>query len=67
MSPEEIIKANEAFAPEPDLLIILDLPCREGLGRIYSRGDKPNTFEKEDILISRATYFCRSSVHTLVW
>ncbi len=50
VSPEHIIAVNEAFAPRPTLLLILDLPAREGLSRIRARGDKPNMFEREEML-----------------
>jgi dTMP kinase len=36
---------NEAFAPPPDLLLILDLAVETGLARIGARGDRPNAFE----------------------
>jgi len=45
LSAERIRADNEAFAPPPDLLLILDLPAEIGLQRIGSRGDRPNAFE----------------------
>ncbi len=42
---EEIRRRNEMFAPEPDLLIILDLEPALGLQRIRTRGDRANHFE----------------------
>lgn len=48
--PDAIIFANETFAPVPDLLALLDLPCNIGLARIHSRGDQPNLFEREEML-----------------
>ncbi len=42
---DEIISANEAIAPKPDLVLVLDLDVDAGLGRIRSRGDQPNLFE----------------------
>ncbi len=42
---EQIRIDNEAFAPRPDLLLILDLPVQAGLARIGARGDRPNAFE----------------------
>ena len=45
LSAEQIRADNEAFAPRPDLLLILDLPVETGLARISARGDRPNAFE----------------------
>jgi dTMP kinase len=42
---ESILAENERFAPQPDLLIFLDVRARTGIGRIKSRGDEPNKFE----------------------
>ena len=44
-NPELILSSNESFAPQPDLLILLDIPSQIGLERIRGRGDKPNKFE----------------------
>ena len=48
--PTEIRQLNEAFAPIPDLLIILDLDVDTALSRIGSRGDSANEFEKRESL-----------------
>ena len=48
--PDDIRAKNEAFAPVPDFLFILDLDVEKALGRISSRGDKANHFEKSDAL-----------------
>jgi dTMP kinase len=45
----EILQQN-AFAPAPDITLVLDLPPSTGLARIRARGDKPNHFETEDNL-----------------
>ncbi len=39
-----------AFAPQPDLLLILDLDVDRALERIGARGDTANEFEKRDAL-----------------
>jgi len=48
--PAEIRAKNEAFAPKPDLLFILDLDVDTALSRIGDRGDTANEFEKRDSL-----------------
>jgi dTMP kinase len=50
MDPAEIRRRNEAFAPVPDLLFILDLDVETALSRIGGRGDTANEFEKHDSL-----------------
>jgi dTMP kinase len=44
--PQKIREDNEAFAPVPDLLLILDLDVDTALTRIGSRGDTANEFEQ---------------------
>lgn len=46
----EIRKRNEAFAPRPDLLLILDLDVESAHARIGVRGDCTNEFEKHENL-----------------
>ena len=41
-----ILARNEEFAPEPDLLVWLDLPPEKSLERIRQRGDPANQFER---------------------
>jgi dTMP kinase len=48
--PAVIRAKNEAFAPVPDLLLIMDLDVDTALGRIGARGDTANEFEKKDSL-----------------
>jgi dTMP kinase len=43
--PAEIILRNEAFAPRPDLVLLLDIDPLGGTGRILRRGDRPDDFE----------------------
>ena len=49
-APEEIMARNEQFAPEPDLLVFLDIEPKVGLQRIKTRGDRANHFEKTGTL-----------------
>jgi dTMP kinase len=48
--PQEILRANEQFAPQPDLVLLLDLDPCAGRSRIQSRGDTPDAFEEEEAL-----------------
>jgi dTMP kinase len=59
IDPEEIRRRNEVFAPEPDLLVVLDLEPRLGLERIRTRGDRATHFEKTRTL-TRAREIFRS-------
>lgn len=54
----ELLDAN-AFAPKPDLLLVLDLAPEEGLARIRARGDKPNHFENTQTLTRCREIFTR--------
>ena len=54
IDPAEIRDKNEAFAPCPDILIILDLPVDLALQRIGVRDGEANEFEKRESL-----QFCR--------
>lgn len=48
--PAEIRRKNEAFAPVPDLLLVMDLNVDTALERIGGRGDVANEFEKRENL-----------------
>jgi dTMP kinase len=48
--PAEIRRMNEAFAPVPDLLLILELDVDTAHARIGHRGDSTNEFEKHESL-----------------
>lgn len=61
VDPAKIRRSNEAFAPIPDLLFILDLEVETALSRIGGRGDTANEFEKADSLAK-----CRDVFMTLV-
>jgi len=47
---EKIKGANEQFAPEADLVFILDIDAKSGLERIKNRKNKEKLFEREDYL-----------------
>jgi dTMP kinase len=52
MDPEFIREANEAFAPRPDLVVLVDLPVDVALARIRGReAEGPNEFEKREMLL----------------
>lgn len=55
-APEEIFRQN-AFAPVPDVLIILDIAPDVGLARVAQRGDVADLFEKEDELARARSIF----------
>ena len=50
LDPAELLERNEAFAPQPDLLFVLDVDVEVGLRRIRARGDVANHFEDADNL-----------------
>jgi len=56
LDPEEIRACNEAFAPPPDLLFILDIPPERGLQRVRQRGELSH-FERLDYLERVAAIF----------
>jgi dTMP kinase len=57
LDPVELLSANEAFAPEPDLLIVLDIDPQLGLQRIRTRGDRANLFEQTSTLTKARQIF----------
>ena len=59
MDPQELIRRNEAFAPEPDLLVLRDREVTEGLERIRGRGDRANHFEQTNTLQRAREIFLR--------
>jgi len=54
---DSIITANEAIAPVPDLILLMDIDVRESIERIHGRGDAPNHFEAADALQKVRTIF----------
>lgn len=66
MDPEELRLMNEAIAPVPDLLVILDVEPDVGLARIRGRGDEADLFENRDALAaSRAIFNTMTGSHVL--
>jgi dTMP kinase len=61
LDPVELLQRNEAFAPRPDVLVLLDVPPQVGLRRIAQRGDKADLFEAEDNLRRAAEIFASFS------
>jgi len=62
MNVEEILTRNEAFAPPPDLAIIIEMPPEESVRRIEQyRNESLNDFEKESYLHKVAQLF--SGIH----
>ena len=47
---DQIIAANEAMAPVPDLILFMDIDVQVSLGRIHGRGDAPDGFEGREYL-----------------
>tara|TARA_B110000908_G_scaffold2279_1_gene3027 strand:+ start:3893 stop:4489 length:597 start_codon:yes stop_codon:yes gene_type:complete len=54
--PQEIRETNLRFAPNPDILFILDLAVDQARVRIGVRGDTTNEFEQRDAL-----QYCRDT------
>ena len=54
IDPASIREENEVFAPQPDILLILDLSVDVALGRVGVRDGEANEFEKRESL-----EFCR--------
>ena len=54
IDPQKIRATNESFAPQPDILLVLDLPVDVALKRIGVRDGEANEFEKRESL-----QFCR--------
>jgi len=57
--PVEIRRRNEAFAPVPDYLFILDLDVDAALDRIGARGDVANQFEQRESLVACRDVFLK--------
>ena len=57
LEPQFLLERNEAFAPEPDLLVILDIDVGMGLSRVSARGDEPDEFEHASSLETARSIF----------
>lgn len=57
MDFERILQMNEEFAPQPDLLFVLEVHPATGRQRIAARGDIANHFEDEIALAASANIF----------
>jgi dTMP kinase len=58
LDPDDILARNKAFAPVPDLALILELEPALGIHRIQNhRQENPNTFEEESNLSKVAAIF----------
>ncbi|GMT48798.1 MAG: thymidylate kinase [bacterium] len=58
LSTDRIKQENEAFAPEADLVFLIDLPVKSALKRIHEgRSGQKDAFEKEDYLITVQSCF----------
>ena len=58
MDVEKILSLNEQFAPEPDILILIDVEPELGIKRVKGRG-KTNVFEKNGTLAKARAIFNR--------
>ncbi len=57
LDPGDILRRNEEFAPEPQLLVLLEIPVETALERILARGIATNPFEKKANLEKCAAIF----------
>jgi dTMP kinase len=62
INPEEIEKRNLEFAPQPDLLFLIELPPHSGIKRIEKKREKEvDFFERESYLLRVSKIFDRVS------
>jgi len=66
MDPAELLSRNRAFAPVPNLVVLLDIEPKAGLERIHRRGLGQDTFESLDALTkSRAIFASLKEPHVV--
>ncbi len=61
LAPEDVVRLHE-WAPVPDLVLLLDLPVDEGLGRVGRRGAE-DAFEDASLLARVRTNFLALAAH----
>lgn len=54
-----LLRLNRAFAPRPDLLLVVDVEAEIGLRRVGARGDQANHFEVTETLERARTLFLK--------
>lgn len=59
MDVDRILAENEAIAPRPDLLFIMNIDPALGLSRVRRRDGVPDEFERVDLLSESAAIFIR--------
>ncbi|MBI3180176.1 MAG: dTMP kinase [Deltaproteobacteria bacterium] len=66
LDPKELLAANRAFAPKPDLLVLLDVEPQVGLDRIHGRGDRHDLFENlTELTKAREIFLSLNEAHLL--
>lgn len=64
--PIDVLRTNEAFAPQPDVLVLVDVDPAVGVSRVRGRDGTENEFEREDDLRrARAIFRTISGPHVL--
>lgn len=62
-----LLARNRAFAPKPDLVVLVDLDPREALSRVHARGQGADLFETLDELTRvRANFLALAEPHVAV-
>jgi dTMP kinase len=66
MDPAELLSRNRAFAPVPNLVVLLDIEPKAGLERIHTRGLGQDSFESLEALTrSRAIFASLNEPHVV--